>query len=132
MMQPPARELVAKYLHDYAWTLRHIYHGHPKSHILTIGWSVCVSVKRLFVDDFVLLIRDEKSQLLLGIRHANRQQTTMSSTILSSDIMHIGILVAATHATSNNSPFTIFKNLRESHSKFVIPLSKYNKTIYGT
>lgn len=56
--------------------------------------------------------RDEKSQLLLGIRRANRQPANISSSVLSSDSMHIGILAAAAHAAANNSPFTIFYNPR--------------------
>ena len=56
--------------------------------------------------------RDEKSQLLLGIRRANRQQPALASSVISSDSMHIGILAAAAHAAANNSPFTIFYNPR--------------------
>ena len=56
--------------------------------------------------------RDEKSQLLLGIRRANRQQPALSSSVISCDSMHIGILAAAAHAAANNSPFTIFYNPR--------------------
>ncbi|KAK8503194.1 hypothetical protein V6N13_025954 [Hibiscus sabdariffa] len=129
-MQPPAQELVAKDLHDNTWTFRHIYRGQPKRHLLTTGWSVFVSTKRLFAGDSVLFIRDEKSQLLLGTRHANRQQPALSSSVISSDSMHIGILAAAAHAAANNSPFTIFYNPRASPSEFVIPLAKYNKAMY--
>lgn len=130
-LQPPAQELVAKDLHDNAWTFRHIYRGQPKRHLLTTGWSLFVSGKRLFAGDSVLFIRDEKSQLLLGIRRANRQPANISSSVLSSDSMHIGILAAAAHAAANNSPFTIFYNPRASPSEFVIPLAKYNKAIYS-
>ncbi|XVF48850.1 hypothetical protein PTKIN_Ptkin03bG0221500 [Pterospermum kingtungense] len=129
-MQPPAQEIVARDLHDNTWTFRHIYRGQPKRHLLTTGWSVFVSTKRLFAGDSVLFIRDEKSQLLLGIRHANRQQPALSSSVISSDSMHIGLLAAAAHAASNNSPFTIFYNPRASPSEFVIPLAKYNKAMY--
>ncbi|XP_010261761.1 PREDICTED: auxin response factor 19-like [Nelumbo nucifera] len=129
-MQPPAQELVARDLHDVAWTFRHIYRGQPKRHLLTTGWSVFVSTKRLFAGDSVLFIRDEKSQLLLGTRHASRQQPALSSSVISSDSMHIGILAAAAHAAANNSPFTIFYNPRASPSEFVILLSKYNKAMY--
>ncbi|ONH97518.1 hypothetical protein PRUPE_7G194200 [Prunus persica] len=129
-MQPPAQELMAKDLHDSAWTFRHIYRGQPKRHLLTTGWSVFVSTKRLFAGDSVLFIRDEKSQLLLGIRRANRQQPALSSSVMSSDSMHIGILAAAAHAAANNSPFTIFFNPRASPSEFVVPLAKYNKAMY--
>ncbi|KAM3693771.1 hypothetical protein ACB094_07G009800 [Castanea mollissima] len=129
-MQPPAQELGARDLHDSSWTFRHIYRGQPKRHLLTTGWSVFVSTKRLFAGDSVLFIRDEKSQLLLGIRRANRQQPALSSSVISSDSMHIGILAAAAHAAANNSPFTIFYNPRASPSEFVIPLAKYNKAMY--
>ncbi|KHG01922.1 Auxin response factor 19 [Gossypium arboreum] len=129
-MQPPAQELVAKDLHDNTWPFRHIYRGQPKRHLLTTGWSVFVSTKRLFAGDSVLFIRDEKSQLLLGTRRANRQQPALSSSVISSDSMHIGILAAAAHAAANNSPFTIFYNPRASPSEFVIPLAKYNKAMY--
>ncbi|KAI6679777.1 hypothetical protein NL676_033658 [Syzygium grande] len=129
-MQPPCQELMARDLHDNSWTFRHIYRGQPKRHLLTTGWSVFVSTKRLFAGDSVLFIRDEKSQLLLGIRRANRQQPALSSSVISSDSMHIGILAAAAHAAANSSPFTIFYNPRASPSEFVIPLAKYNKAFY--
>nr|QGJ03865.1 ARF19.2 [Eucommia ulmoides] len=129
-MQPPAQELMARDLHDSVWTFRHIYRGQPKRHLLTTGWSLFVSGKRLFAGDSVLFIRDEKQQLLLGIRRANRQPTNLSSSVLSSDSMHIGILAAAAHAAANNSPFTIFYNpSRASPSEFVIPLAKYYKAV---
>lgn len=131
-MQPPAQELVARDLHDNLWTFRHIYRGQPKRHLLTTGWSLFVSGKRLFAGDSVLFIRDEKQQLLLGIRRANRQPTNLSSSVLSSDSMHIGILAAAAHASANNSPFTVFYNPRASPSEFVIPLAKYYKATYSS
>lgn len=130
-MQPPAQELVARDLHDNVWTFRHIYRGQPKRHLLTTGWSLFVSGKRLFAGDSVLFIRDEKQQLLLGIRRANRQPTNLSSSVLSSDSMHIGILAAAAHAAANYSPFTVFYNPRASPSEFVIPLAKYYRAVYG-
>ncbi|GMQ07566.1 hypothetical protein CsSME_00051711 [Camellia sinensis var. sinensis] len=128
-MQPPAQELQSRDLHDNVWTFRHIYRGQPKRHLLTTGWSLFVSGKRLFAGDSVLFIRDEKQQLLLGIRRANRQPTNLSSSVLSSDSMHIGILAAAAHAAANNSPFTVFYNPRASPSEFVVPLAKYYKAV---
>ncbi|MBA0806834.1 hypothetical protein Gohar_022681, partial [Gossypium harknessii] len=104
--------------------------GQPKRHLLTTGWSVFVSTKRLFAGDSVLFIRDAKSQLLLGLRRANRQQPALSSSVISSDSMHIGILAAAAHAAANFSPFTIFYNPRASPSEFVVPLAKYYKAMY--
>ncbi|KAH8515524.1 hypothetical protein H0E87_004120, partial [Populus deltoides] len=75
---------------------------------------------------------NEKNQLLLGIRRANRPQTVMPSSVLSSDSMHIGLLAAAAHAAATNSRFTIFYNPRTSPSEFVIPLVKYIKAVYHT
>ncbi|GJM97517.1 hypothetical protein PR202_ga14449 [Eleusine coracana subsp. coracana] len=130
-MQPPAQEIQARDLHDNIWTFRHIYRGQPKRHLLTTGWSLFVSGKRLFAGDSVIFVRDEKQQLLLGIRRANRQPTNISSSVLSSDSMHIGILAAAAHAAANNSPFTIFYNPRASPTEFVVPFAKYQKALYG-
>ncbi|GAU26871.1 hypothetical protein TSUD_02730 [Trifolium subterraneum] len=56
--------------------------------------------------------KDEKSQLRVGVRRANRQQTALPSSVLSADSMHIGVLAAAAHAAANRSPFTIFYNPR--------------------
>ncbi|KAJ6837942.1 auxin response factor 16 isoform X1 [Iris pallida] len=107
-MQPPAQELVAKDLHNVSWTFRYVYRGQPKRHLLTTGWSAFISTKRLIAGDSVLFIRDEKSQLLLGITRANRQPPALSSSVLSSDRMHIGILAAAADAAAKNSRFSIF------------------------
>ncbi|GFZ09488.1 auxin response factor 8 [Actinidia rufa] len=130
--QPPAQELIARDLHDVEWKFRHIFRGQPKRHLLTTGWSVFVSAKRLVAGDSVLFIWNEKNQLLLGIRRATRPQTVMPSSVLSSDSMHIGLFAAAAHAAATNSCFTIFFNPRASPSEFVIPLSKYVKAVYHT
>ncbi|KAJ0017493.1 hypothetical protein Pint_10970 [Pistacia integerrima] len=134
--QPPAQELIARDLHDNEWKFRHIFRGQPKRHLLTTGWSVFVSAKRLVAGDSVLFIWNEKNQLLLGIRRANRPPTVMPSSVLSSDSMHLGLLAAAAHAAATNSRFTIFYNPRfdfvASPSEFVIPLAKYVKAVYHT
>nr|ARR29256.1 auxin response factor 6 [Ceratopteris pteridoides] len=127
---PPAQELIARDLHDNEWKFRHIYRGQPKRHLLTTGWSVFVSAKRLQAGDSVLFIRNEKGQLLLGIRRASRPQTVLPSSVLSSDSMHIGVLAAAAHAANTNSRFTVFYNPRASPSEFVIPYSKFEKAVY--
>lgn len=126
---PPAQELKARDLHDQEWHFRHIYRGQPRRHLLTTGWSVFVSAKRLQAGDAVLFIRDDKGQLQLGIRRQNRQQMVMPSSVLSSDSMHIGVLAAANHAAATSSRFTIFYNPRQSPSEFVIPVVKYHKAL---
>ncbi|XP_026394965.1 auxin response factor 6-like [Papaver somniferum] len=130
--QPPAQELIARDLHDNEWKFRHIFRGQPKRHLLTTGWSVFVSAKRLVAGDSVLFIWNEKNQLFLGIRRAHRPQTVMPSSVLSSDSMHIGLLAAAAHAAATNSRFTIFYNPRASPSEFVIPLTRFAKAVYHT
>ncbi|KAH0885405.1 hypothetical protein HID58_061501 [Brassica napus] len=136
-LQPPAQELLARDLHDVEWKFRHIfrgrfYLGQPKRHLLTTGWSVFVSAKRLVAGDSVIFIRNEKNQLFLGIRRAIRPQTIVPSSVLSSDSMHIGLLAAAAHASATNSCFTVFFHPRASQSEFVIQLSKYIKAVFHT
>ncbi|XP_073143445.1 auxin response factor 6-like [Henckelia pumila] len=131
-LQPPAQELVARDLHNNEWKFRHIFRGQPKRHLLTTGWSVFVSAKRLIAGDSVLFIWNEKNQLPLGIRRANRPQTVMPSSVLSSDSMHLGLLAAAAYAAATISRFTIFYNPKASPSEFVIPLAKYVKAVYHT
>ncbi|KAG0492058.1 hypothetical protein HPP92_005456 [Vanilla planifolia] len=130
--QPPAQELMARDIHDVEWKFRHIFRGQPKRHLLTTGWSIFVSAKRLVAGDSVLFIWNEKNQLLLGIRRANRYQTSVPSSVISSDSMHIGLLAAAAHAAATNSRFTIFYHPRACPSEFVIPLSKYIKAVFHT
>ncbi|CAH2036776.1 unnamed protein product [Thlaspi arvense] len=72
------------------------------------------------------------SQLMVGVRRANRQQTALPSSVLSADSMHIGVLAAAAHATANRTPFLIFYNPRACPAEFVIPLAKYRKAICGS
>ncbi|XP_072977820.1 auxin response factor 11 [Typha angustifolia] len=129
-MQPPSQELIVRDMHENLWTFRHIYRGQPKRHLLTTGWSLFVGAKRLKAGDSVLFIRDENSQLLLGVRRANRQQTSLPSSVLSTDSMHIGVRAAAAHAAASRSPFTIYYNPRACPSEFVIPLGKYHKAAY--
>ncbi|GMN54543.1 hypothetical protein TIFTF001_023671 [Ficus carica] len=125
--QPPAQELIARDLHDNEWKFRHIFRG-------KVFFSVQnLSAKCLFFEKyFGLYSRNEKNQLLLGIRRANRPQTVMPSSVLSSDSMHLGLLAAAAHAAATNSRFTIFYNPRASPSEFVIPLAKFIKAVYHT
>ncbi|KAL5985910.1 ADP-ribosylation factor [Asimina triloba] len=102
-MQPPTQEIVVRDLHDNSWTFRHIYRG-----------------------------KDGKSQLMLGVRRANRHQMALPSSVLSAESMHIGVLAAAAHAAANRSPFTVFYNPRACPSEFVVPLAKYHKALYTT
>ncbi|EPS59345.1 auxin response factor 3, partial [Genlisea aurea] len=130
--QPPTQELIARDLHNIEWKFKHIFRGQPKRHLLTTGWSVFVSAKRLVAGDSVVFIWNEKNQLLLGIRRANRPETVIPTSVLSSDSMHLGLLAAAAHAASTYTRFTVFYNPRASPSEFIIPLAKYLKAVYHT
>ncbi|KAG0488341.1 hypothetical protein HPP92_007152 [Vanilla planifolia] len=130
-MQPPNQELIIRDLHENVWTFRHIYRGQPKRHLLTTGWSLFVGAKRLKAGDSVLFVRDEKSQLLLGVRRSNRQLTSVPSSVLSADSMHIGVLAAAAHASTSRSSFTVYYNPRACPSEFIIPVAKYHKAAYS-
>lgn len=101
-----------------------------------ISISMCPMLFRyLSCDDpnsFHFQLRDGKGQLLLGIRRANRQQPALSSSVISSDSMHIGVLAAAAHANANNSPFTIFYNPRWLiYVSFLSPLTLLNSYFMG-
>lgn len=82
--------------------------------IYTVGIATNHAIPWSFLSNGLLLfgVRNEKNQLLLGIRRATRPQTVMPSSVISSDSMHIGLLAAAAHAAATNSCFTVFFNPR--------------------
>ncbi|EFJ34439.1 hypothetical protein SELMODRAFT_166729 [Selaginella moellendorffii] len=126
---PPAQEIIAKDLHGVEWKFRHIYRGQPRRHLLTTGWSVFVSQKKLVAGDTVLFVRGDNGELRIGIRRAVRTQSSVtSSSLLSSHSMQIGVLAAAAHAVSTKTMFTVFYNPRASPAEFVVPYHKYVKS----
>lgn len=127
-MNPPCQELVAKDLHGKEWNFRHIYRGHPRRHLLTTGWSVFVSQKRLVAGDTVIFLRGENGQLRVGVRRACKQQPLARSTYFSCVNLHLGVLAAASHAAKEMLRFSVIYNPRTSPSEFVIPYHKYLKT----
>ncbi|TKY75232.1 Auxin response factor 5 [Spatholobus suberectus] len=46
----------------------------------------------------------------VGVKRGASQQTSLPSSFLSADSVYIGVLVAATHAATNQTPFIIFYN----------------------
>ncbi|KAL4204757.1 hypothetical protein AMTRI_Chr01g133660 [Amborella trichopoda] len=123
--QPPTQELVAKDLHGIEWRFKHIYRGQPRRHLLTTGWSVFVSSKRLVAGDAFIFLRGDNGELFVGIRRLLRQQSTMPSSVISSDSMHLGVLATATRAISFQSLFTVYYKPRTSPSGFIIGVNKY-------
>jgi auxin response factor len=126
-MNPPCQELVAKDLHGKEWNFRHIYRGHPRRHLLTTGWSVFVSQKRLVAGDTVIFLRGENGQLRVGVRRASKQLPITRSTYFSSANLHLGVLAAASHAAKEMIRFSVIYNPRTSPSEFVIPYHKFLK-----
>jgi auxin response factor len=111
-MNPPCQELVAKDVHGVEWKFRHIYRGHPRRHLLTTGWSVFVSSKRLVAGDSVLFLRGENEQLRLGVRRALKQQQDAPSMVVSNQSTHIGVLATAAHAATEKLRFSVIYHPR--------------------
>ncbi|CAM6045332.1 unnamed protein product [Sphagnum compactum] len=131
-MNPPCQELVAKDVHGVEWKFRHIYRGHPRRHLLTTGWSVFVSSKRLVAGDSVLFLRGENEQLRLGVRRAPKQQQDAPSMVVSNQSTHIGVLATAAHAAMEKLRFSVIYHPSTCLSEFVIPYHKYVKAINST
>ncbi|KAJ4761751.1 Auxin response factor [Rhynchospora pubera] len=122
---PPWQELIAEDLHGNKWNFRHIYRGQPRRHLLTTGWSVFVSSKRLAAGDAFIFLRGEDGELRVGVRRLLRQLSNMPSSVISSECMHVGMLATACHAVNTGSPFLVFYKPRISPSEFVVQVNKY-------
>ncbi|MCI06733.1 auxin response factor 9-like, partial [Trifolium medium] len=109
MSQPtPTQELVAKDLHGYEWRFKHIFRGQPRRHLLTTGWSTFVTSKRLVAGDTFVFLRGENGELRVGVRRLARQSSSMSSSVISSQSMHLGVLATASHAVASQTLFVVY------------------------
>nr|QDX18302.1 auxin response factor 7-like mRNA isoform X1 [Cymbidium sinense] len=122
---PPWQELIANDLHGNDWHFRHIFRGQPRRHLLTTGWSVFVSSKRLVAGDAFIFMRGENGELRVGVRRLMRQLNNMPSSVISSHSMHLGVLATASHALSTRTLFSVFYKPRASCSQFIISVNKY-------
>ncbi|XP_043723941.1 auxin response factor 1-like [Telopea speciosissima] len=122
---PPWQELVATDLHGNEWHFRHIFRGQPRRHLLTTGWSVFVSSKRLVAGDAFIFLRGENGELRVGVRRLMRLLNNMPSSVISSHSMHLGVLATASHATTTETLFSVFYKPRTSRSEFIISVNKY-------
>lgn len=124
MTQPtPTQELVAKDLHGIEWRFKHIFRGQPRRHLLTTGWSTFVTSKRLVAGDSFVFLRGENKELRVGVRRLARQQSSMPSSVISSQSMHLGVLATASHAVATQTLFVVYYKPRTS--QFIIGLNKY-------
>ncbi|XP_043719308.1 auxin response factor 1-like [Telopea speciosissima] len=122
---PPWQELVATDLHGNEWHFRHIFRGQPRRHLLTTGWSVFVSSKRLVAGDAFIFLRGENGELRVGVRRLMRQLNNMPSSVISSHSMHLGVLATASHAIATGTLFSVFYKPRTSRSEFIVSVNKY-------
>ncbi|XP_073135011.1 auxin response factor 9-like [Henckelia pumila] len=125
--QTPTQELIAKDLHDVEWHFKHIFRGQPRRHLLTTGWSTFVTSKRLVAGDSFVFLRGENGELRVGVRRHTRQQSSMPSSVISSQSMHLGVLATASHAVLTQTPFVIYYKPRTS--QFIIGLNKYLEAV---
>ncbi|KAL7159881.1 hypothetical protein ABFS83_01G056800 [Erythranthe nasuta] len=121
--QTPTQELIAKDLHGTEWHFKHIFRGQPRRHLLTTGWSTFVTSKRLVAGDSFVFLRGETGELRVGVRRHARQQSSMPSSVISSQSMHLGVLATASHAVLTQTLFVVYYKPRTS--QFIIGLNKY-------
>ncbi|KAL2547609.1 Auxin response factor 9 [Forsythia ovata] len=65
----------------------------------------------------------ESGELRVGVRHHVRQQSSMPSSVISSQSMHLGVLATASHAVATKTLFVVYYKPRTS--QFIIGLNKY-------
>ncbi|KAB2608780.1 auxin response factor 9-like [Pyrus ussuriensis x Pyrus communis] len=123
----PTQELVAKDLHGYEWRFKHIFRGQPRRHLLTTGWSTFVTSKRLSAGDSFVFLRGGNGELRVGVRRLARQQSSMPSSVISSQSMHVGVLATASHAVATQTLFVVYYKPRTS--QFIIGLNKYLEAV---
>ncbi|XP_044487794.1 auxin response factor 2A-like isoform X2 [Mangifera indica] len=127
--QPPTQELVSKDLHGNEWRFRHIFRGQPRRHLLQSGWSLFVSSKKLVAGDAFIFLRGETGELRVGVRCAKRQPSTVSSSVISSHSMHVGVLATAWHAVKTGTRFSVYYKPRTSPAEFIVPYDKYMESV---
>ncbi|KAK6129939.1 hypothetical protein DH2020_036333 [Rehmannia glutinosa] len=124
--QTPTQELIARDLHGIEWHFKHIFRGQPRRHLLTTGWSTFVTSKRLIAGDSFVFLRGENGELRVGVRRHARQQSSMPSSVISSQSMHLGVL-ATSHAVLTQTLFVVYYKPRTS--QFIIGLNKYLEAV---
>ncbi|KAI3693693.1 hypothetical protein L1987_76643 [Smallanthus sonchifolius] len=123
----PTQELSAFDLHGTEWRFKHIFRGQPRRHLLTTGWSTFVTNKRLVAGDSFVFLRGANGELRVGVRRQARQQSSMPSSVISSQSMHVGVLATASHAVSTQTRFAVYYKPRTS--QFIIGLNKYIEAV---
>ncbi|KAK9053047.1 hypothetical protein SSX86_029677 [Deinandra increscens subsp. villosa] len=123
----PTQEVKAFDLHGTEWRFKHIFRGQPRRHLLTTGWSTFVTNKKLVAGDSFVFLRGESGDSRVGVRRQVHQQSSMPSSVISSQSMHLGVLATAKHAVSTQTRFTVYYKPRTS--QFIISLNKYIEAV---
>ncbi|XP_076895948.1 auxin response factor 9-like [Bidens hawaiensis] len=126
----PTQELSAYDLHGTEWRFKHIFRGQPRRHLLTTGWSTFVTNKRFVAGDSFVFLRGENGELRVGVRRQARQQSSMPSSVISSQSMHLGVLATALHAVQTQTRFAVYYKPRTS--QFIIGVNKYLEAVKNT
>ncbi|KAM3321550.1 auxin response factor 9 isoform X1 [Capsicum chacoense] len=125
--QIPTQELIAKDLHNVEWHFKHIFRGQPRRHLLTTGWSTFVSAKRLVAGDSFVFLRGENGELRVGVKRLGRQQSSMPSSVMSRQSMHLGVLATASHAVTTHTMFVVYYKPRTT--QFLVGVNKYLEAV---
>ncbi|CAN6972269.1 unnamed protein product [Brassica rapa subsp. trilocularis] len=120
--QAPSQWIVAKDLDDYVWKFKHTFRGTPQRHLFTSGWKQFVRKKSLAVGDSVVFLRGENGESQIGIRKAAPQQSNISSSVISKESMHYGLVATASNAINSKCMFDVF--CRPKSSKFIVNCKK--------
>ncbi|KAF3568596.1 hypothetical protein DY000_02013993 [Brassica cretica] len=120
--QAPSQWIVAKDLHDHVWKFKHTFRGTPQRHLFTSGWKQFVRKKSLAVGDSVVFLRGENGESRIGIRKAAPQQSNISSSVISKESMHHGLVATALNAINTKCMFDVF--YRPKSSKFIVNCKK--------
>ncbi|KAJ6338327.1 hypothetical protein OIU76_007907 [Salix suchowensis] len=123
----PTQELAARDLHGFEWRFKHIFRGQPRRHLLTTGWSTFVTSKRLVAGDAFVFLRGDNGELRVGVRCLARQQSSIPSSVISSQSMHLGVLATASHAVLTQTLFVVYYKPRTN--QYIIGLNKYLEAV---
>ncbi|KAK1320222.1 Auxin response factor 9 [Acorus calamus] len=69
----------------------------------------------------------ENGELRVGVRRLARQQSSIPSSVISSQSMHLGVLATASHAVATQTLFTVYYKPRTS--QFIIGVNKYLEAV---
>ncbi|WZZ14265.1 hypothetical protein YC2023_107354 [Brassica napus] len=122
--QAPSQWIVAKDLHDHVWKFKHTFRGTPQRHLFTSGWKQFARKKSLAVGDSVVFLRGENGESRIRIRKAAPQQSNISSSVISEESMHHGLVATASNAINTKCMFDVF--YRPKYSGTIVKVEDFS------